>query len=154
MASLEEVLPELDVLYMTRIQQERFASREAYLAQKDTYILTVKKLKAAKPDMIILHPLPRVDEIEVAVDEDPRAMYFNQARYGMYVRMALIITMLDLNKKDNPTILLRGTTVKGAACKNPNCITCSESYLPKSFLKLGDALLECEYCNERLLLER
>ena len=153
-ASLEEVLPELDVLYMTRIQQERFASREAYLAQKDTYILTVKKLKAAKPDMIILHPLPRVDEIEVAVDEDPRAMYFNQARYGMYVRMALIITMLDLNKKDNPTILLRGTTVKGAACKNPNCITCSESYLPKSFLKLGDALLECEYCNERLLLER
>ena len=153
-ASLEEVLPELDVLYMTRIQQERFASREAYLAQKDTYILTVKKLKAAKPDMIILHPLPRVDEIEVAVDEDPRAMYFNQARYGMYVRMALIITMLDLNKKDNPTILLRGTTVKGAACKNPNCITCSESYLPKSFLELGNGLLECEYCNERLLLER
>ena len=152
-ASLEEVLPELDVLYMTRIQQERFASREAYLAQKDTYILTVKKLKA-KPDMIILHPLPRVDEIEVAVDEDPRAMYFNQARYGMYVRMALIITMLDLNKKDNPTILLRGTTVKGAACKNPNCITCSESYLPKSFLELGNGLLECEYCNERLLLER
>jgi len=148
------VLPELDVLYMTRIQQERFASREAYLAQKDTYILTVKKLKAAKPDMIILHPLPRVDEIEVAVDEDPRAMYFNQARYGMYVRMALIITMLDLNKKDNPTILLRGTTVKGAACKNPNCITCSESYLPKSFLELGNGLLECEYCNERLLLER
>ena len=136
-ASLEEVLPELDVLYMTRIQQERFASREAYL-----------------PDMIILHPLPRVDEIEVAVDEDPRAMYFNQARYGMYVRMALIITMLDLNKKDNPTILLRGTTVKGAACKNPNCITCSESYLPKSFLDLGNGLLECEYCNERLLLER
>ena len=139
---------------MTPNQQQLYATREANIAQKDTYILTVKKLKAAKPDMIILHPLPRVDEIEVAVDEDPRAMYFNQARYGMYVRMALIITMLDLNKKDNPTILLRGTTVKGAACKNPNCITCSESYLPKSFLELGNGLLECEYCNERLLLER
>ena len=150
-SSLEEVLPELDVLYMTRIQQERFKSREEYLAQKDTYVLTVKKMKAAKPDMIVLHPLPRVDEIEVELDEDPRAMYFNQAKYGMYVRMALIITMLNLKAK---TTLLHGKTYKDAACKNPNCITCSEKYLPKSFISIGDTMLQCEYCSERLLLER
>lgn len=149
-SSLEAVLPELDVLYMTRIQQERFASREEYLSQKDTYVLDTKKMKAAKKDLVVLHPLPRVDEIEVALDDDPRAIYFKQAKYGMYVRMALIITMLEL---DTQTILLRGQTYKGAACKNPNCITCTEKYLPKSFIKIGETLLECEYCNERLLLE-
>ena len=149
-SSLEEALPQLDVLYMTRIQQERFASREEYLAQKDTYILTVKKMQAAKKDLIVLHPLPRVDEIEVALDDDPRAMYFKQAKYGMYVRMALIITMLNL---DTHTTLLHGKTFPGAACKNPNCITCTETYLPKSFIPLGNSLLECEFCNERLLME-
>ena len=127
-SSLEEVLPKLDVLYMTRIQQERFASREEYLAQKDTYILTTKKMQVAKKDLVVLHPLPRVDEIEVALDEDPRAMYFKQAKYGMYVRMALIITMLNL---DTHTTLLRGKTFPGAVCKNPNCITHTETYLPK-----------------------
>ena len=149
-SSLEEALPKLDVLYMTRIQQERFASREEYLAQKDTYILTTKKMQAAKKDLIVLHPLPRVDEIEVALDEDPRAMYFKQAKYGMYVRMALIITMLNL---DTHTTLLRGKTFPGAVCKNPNCITHTETYLPKSFISLGNSLLECEFCNERLLME-
>ena len=135
---------------MTRIQQERFASREEYLAQKDTYILTTKKMQAAKKDLIVLHPLPRVDEIEVALDEDPRAMYFKQAKYGMYVRMALIITMLNL---DTHTTLLRGKTFPGGVCKNPNCITHTETYLPKSFISLGNSLLECEFCNERLLME-
>ena len=149
-SSLEEALPKLDVLYMTRIQQERFASREEYLAQKDTYILTTKKMQAAKKDLIVLHPLPRVDEIEVALDEDPRAMYFKQAKYGMYARMALIITMLNL---DTHTTLLRGKTFPGAVCKNPNCITHTETYLPKSFISLGNSLLECEFCNERLLME-
>ena len=149
-SSLEEALPELDVLYMTRIQEERFASREAYLAQKDTYVLTVKKMQAAKKDLIVLHPLPRVDEIEVALDDDPRAMYFKQARYGMYARMALIITMLNL---DTHTTLLHGKTYPGAVCKNPNCITHTEAYLPKSFISLGNSLLECEFCNERLLME-
>lgn len=149
-SSLEEVLPKLDVLYMTRIQQERFASREEYLAQKDAYILTTKKMQAAKKDLVVLHPLPRVDEIEVALDEDPRAMYFKQAKYGMYVRMALIITMLNL---DTHTTLLRGKTFPGAVCKNPNCITHTETYLPKSFISLGNSLLECEFCNERLLME-
>lgn len=84
-------------------------------------------MQAAKKDLIVLHPLPRVDEIEVALDDDPRAMYFKQAKYGMYVRMALIITMLNL---DTHTTLLHGKTFPGAACKNPNCITCTETYLP------------------------
>ena len=94
-SSLEEVLPKLDVLYMTRIQQERFASREEYLAQKDTYILTTKKMQAAKKDLVVLHPLPRVNEISTKVDADPRAMYFEQVRNGRFVRMALISTLLE-----------------------------------------------------------
>lgn len=147
--TLEEAIPDLDVLYMTRIQQERFPSEEEYLAQKDTYILTTEKMKAAKKDLIVLHPLPRVDEIEVALDDDPRALYFKQARYGMYVRMALIITMLNL---DTHTTLLHGKEVPGAHCHNPNCITQTESYLPHSFVQLDEHTLECEFCNERLTI--
>ena len=147
--SLEDALPKLDVLYMTRIQRERFASPEEYEAQKDTYILTTQKMKLAKSDMIVLHPLPRVDEIEVAVDDDPRALYFKQARYGMYIRMSLILTMLQSPAK---TQLLYGSTHKGICCQNPKCITNQEYYLPKSFTGTGTTLT-CEYCDERLLLE-
>ena len=91
---LEGMMPELDVLYMTRVQRERFLSEEEYLRLKDTYILTPEKMKKAKPDMIVMHPLPRVNEISVAVDEDPRACYFRQALNGKYIRMALILKML------------------------------------------------------------
>ncbi|MBR7084405.1 MAG: aspartate carbamoyltransferase [Oscillospiraceae bacterium] len=147
--SLEEAIPKLDVLYMTRIQRERFASQEEYEAQKDTYILTPQKMKLGKPDMIVLHPLPRVDEIEIAVDDDPRALYFKQAKYGMYVRMSLILTMLQSTIK---TELLSGQVHKGISCKNPKCITNQEYYLPKSFTGKGTTLT-CEYCDERLLLE-
>ena len=93
-ASLEEAMPELDVLYMTRVQQERFFSEEEYLRLRDTYILDVKKLENAKPDMCILHPLPRVNEISVAVDADPRACYFKQVLNGKYMRMTLILKLL------------------------------------------------------------
>ena len=93
-ASLEEAMPELDVLYMTRVQQERFFSEEEYLRLRDTYILDAKKLENAKSDMCILHPLPRVNEIAVAVDDDPRACYFKQVRCGKYMRMALILKLL------------------------------------------------------------
>ena len=93
---LEAVIPQLDVLYMTRVQQERFFSEEEYLRLRDTYILDMKKLENAKPDMCILHPLPRVNEISVAVDDDPRAMYFPQAKNGMFIRMALILKMLEV----------------------------------------------------------
>ena len=95
-ASLEEVMPELDVLYMTRVQKERFFNEEDYLRLKDSYILTPEKLKNAKPDLRILHPLPRVNEISVAVDEDPRACYFKQVQYGKYIRMALILKLLNI----------------------------------------------------------
>ena len=99
--------------------------------------------------MIVLHPLPRVDEIEVAVDDDSRALYFKQAKYGMYVRMSLILTMLQSTAK---TELLVGDLHKGISCRNPKCITHQENYLPKSFLGKGSTLV-CEYCDERLLLE-
>ena len=97
--SLEEALPELDILYMTRIQQERFADMDEYLRLKDSYVLTPEKLTAAKQDMCILHPLPRVNEISVKVDDDPRACYFKQALNGKYMRMALILKLLEDAKK-------------------------------------------------------
>ncbi len=93
---LEAVMPELDVLYMTRVQKERFFNEEDYLRLKDSYILTNQKLKNAKSDLCIMHPLPRVNEISVAVDDDPRAMYFPQAKNGMFIRMALILKMLEV----------------------------------------------------------
>ena len=91
---LDSVMPELDILYMTRIQRERFFNEEDYLRLRDSYILTPEKLKRAKPDMCVMHPLPRVNEISVAVDDDPRACYFKQVLNGKYIRMALIIKLL------------------------------------------------------------
>lgn len=96
--NLDEALPELDILYMTRVQKERFFNEEDYIRLKDCYILDNEKMKLAKKDMWILHPLPRVNEISVEVDSDPRAAYFKQVRYGMYVRMALIMTLLEVKK--------------------------------------------------------
>ncbi|MBQ9392292.1 MAG: aspartate carbamoyltransferase [Lachnospiraceae bacterium] len=96
---LEDAMPSLDILYMTRVQQERFFNEEEYLRMKGFYILDEDKMKLAKKDMLVLHPLPRVNEISVEVDEDPRAAYFKQAQYGVYIRMALILTLLGLNKK-------------------------------------------------------
>lgn len=93
---LEDCISELDLLYMTRVQKERFFNEEDYVRLKDFYILTPQKLAPAKEDMLILHPLPRVNEISVEVDEDPRAVYFKQVQYGVYVRMALILTLLEL----------------------------------------------------------
>ncbi len=93
--SLEEAMPMLDILYMTRIQQERFADMDEYLRLKDSYVLTPEKLVSAKPDMCILHPLPRVNEISVKVDDDPRACYFKQVLNGKYMRMALILKLLE-----------------------------------------------------------
>lgn len=94
---LEDVLPSLDLLYMTRVQRERFFNEEDYVRLKDFYILNKEKMDLANPDMLVLHPLPRVNEISVEVDEDPRAVYFQQVQYGVYVRMALILTLLELN---------------------------------------------------------
>ncbi len=93
---LEDAMPDLDVLYMTRVQKERFFNEEDYVRLKNFYILTKAKMDLAKDDMLVLHPLPRVNEISVEVDDDPRAAYFKQAQYGVYVRMALILTLLDI----------------------------------------------------------
>ncbi|MDY5971494.1 MAG: aspartate carbamoyltransferase, partial [Butyricicoccus sp.] len=97
---LEKAMPGLDILYMTRVQRERFFNEEDYIRLKDTYILTTDKMKLAKPDMAVLHPLPRVNEIALPVDDDPRAAYFEQAQNGVYVRMALIMTLLGLTDKE------------------------------------------------------
>ena len=96
--NLDEAMPDLDILYMTRVQKERFFNEEDYIRMKDCYILDKKKMKLAKDDMLILHPLPRVNEISVEVDDDPRAAYFKQAQYGVYVRMALIMTLLEVKR--------------------------------------------------------
>lgn len=94
---LEDAMDKLDILYMTRVQRERFFNEEDYIRLKDSYILTKEKMNLAKDNMLILHPLPRVNEISVEVDEDPRAVYFKQAKYGVYVRMALILTLLEVD---------------------------------------------------------
>lgn len=100
-SDLEDVMGKLDILYMTRVQRERFFNEEDYVRLKDCYILTSKKMAAAKPDMAVLHPLPRVNEIATEVDSDPRAAYFKQAQYGVYVRMALIATLLNLAGRES-----------------------------------------------------
>ena len=97
MIRLEDAMPDLDLLYMTRVQRERFFNEEDYVRMKDFYILDKQKMKLAKEDMYVLHPLPRVNEISVEVDEDPRAAYFRQAQYGVYIRMALILTLLEVS---------------------------------------------------------
>ncbi|MCM1523239.1 MAG: aspartate carbamoyltransferase [Ruminococcus sp.] len=144
--SLEHAIGELDMLYMTRVQKERFSSEEEYNELKDMYRLDAQKLNKGRSDLIVLHPLPRVDEIAMEVDDDPRAMYFKQAKYGMYVRMALIMTILK--DPENSLPLLLGEVYSDRQCANPNCITKSEYYLPRSFIKCGD-MLECDYCSGR-----
>lgn len=94
---LEDVMAKLDILYMTRVQKERFFNEEDYVRLKDFYVLNKEKMALAKEDMIVLHPLPRVNEISVEIDEDPRAVYFRQVQYGVYVRMALLLTLLEIN---------------------------------------------------------
>ena len=146
--SLREAMPKLDVLYMTRIQKERFSSPEEYEAQKGVFVLDTKKLSLAKPDLKVLHPLPRVDEITVEVDDDPRAIYFEQTEYGMYARMALVLLMLEHADRRLPPAPPQ-THVHH--CKNSRCITQSEPYLPQRFTEAGDMLV-CQYCEQRQLI--
>ena len=144
--SLADAITDLDVLYMTRIQRERFASEEDYQAQKNVFVLDKEKLDKAKEDMIILHPLPRVNEITVDIDDDPRALYFKQAQYGMYGRMALILLLLQ---DDEFFVENRPFVVSNHHCNNPRCITQQEPYLPNlSYEKLG--MVMCGYCDKRI----
>lgn len=147
-ATLKDAMPMLDILYMTRIQRERFSSEEAYQKQKGIYVLDREKLQMGKKDLKILHPLPRVDEISYEVDDDARAKYFIQTVYGMYARMALILELLkNPSHTPAPKILSTHPTV----CSNPRCITHKETYLPHIFSESGDMLM-CGYCDGRTLI--
>ena len=148
-STLSEAMPMLDVLYMTRIQKERFASTGQYEEQKGIFVLDSEKLADAKKDLRILHPLPRVDEIAVEVDDDGRATYFDQTVYGVYARMALILTILQHGPVARKHRTLSST--HPYHCSNPKCITQTEHYLPHLFTEAGD-MLECKYCDGRTLI--
>ncbi len=139
--NLEESIPELDILYMTRIQAERFESAEEYNRLKDSYVLTADKLRGAKPTLSVMHPLPRVNEISTDVDDDPRAHYFDQAEYGRYIRMALILMLLDTKGEcDKRT---EGEENPELECRNPHCLTRTERGLKKLF-----SANRCIYCDQ------
>ena len=144
--TLDECIGELDILYMTRIQKERFATEEEYQQQKGVYVLTPRKMDRAKRDMIVMHPLPKIDEIVPDVDDDPRAIYFKQAEYGMYVRMALLY---ELTKDDPHYKTHRLDKGDETPCRNPNCISNTELYLPKIYRPGVDGERRCQYCDKR-----
>ena len=145
-ASLEDAIPELDILYMTRVQRERFSDPELYEAVKDSYILTPEKLLSAKAEMRILHPLPRVNEISVAVDDDPRACYFKQMLYGKYMRMALILMLLGNTEPREPRPVIYDRFV----CHNRRCITQTEQELKHAFYQVGNSdIYRCVYCESK-----
>ena len=158
---LEKHLPELDILYMTRVQRERFADLSVYERLKDSYILTVEKMALAKPDMIVLHPLPRVNEISVKIDEDPRACYFKQVKNAKYIRMALILTLLRAAEaagepKPEPMPAKRACARKQVVnllkCENPRCITTTEQELDQVHRLFDEAngIWRCAYCEKKL----
>lgn len=148
---LVEVMPELDILYMTRVQRERFSSEEEYQRLKDSYILTPDKLETAKADLSILHPLPRVNEISVAIDGDPRACYFKQVLNGKYMRMALILKLLAEKDSESGVCDKGECVIDSIRCQNPRCITSVEQELPHVF-KLTDkeqGVYRCIYCESK-----
>lgn len=152
--SLEEVMSELDVLYMTRVQKERFLDEEEYDRVKDCFVLTAEKLRTAKPEMRILHPLPRVNEIATDVDSDPRAAYFRQVENGKFVRMALIYTLLKwADRADKHKNLISDTVVKGEyRCSNRRCISNTEVTVESMFRPSHDGNgYRCVYCESRPL---
>ncbi len=158
---LEAYLPELDILYMTRVQRERFADLSVYERLKDSYILTPEKLTSAKSDMAILHPLPRVNEISVKIDDDPRACYFKQVKNAKYIRMALILTLLRAaeaageQKPETPPAkrtTARKQVVNLFRCENPRCITVTEQELDQVHRLYDEAngIWRCAYCEKKL----
>ncbi|MBQ0083466.1 MAG: aspartate carbamoyltransferase [Clostridiales bacterium] len=142
--NLENALPELDVLYMTRIQRERFDDISEYERLKDSYVLNAEKMKSAKKDCIVLHPLPRVNEISTDFDNDPRALYFEQANNGKYMRMALILKLLFGNMQEKEI-----EYIKDKVCDNPRCITSCEQEVEQLFLMNDDGkTCRCAYCEK------
>ena len=143
-SGLEPVIPMLDVLYMTRIQRERFADIDVYESLRGIYCLTAAKLRDAKKDLLIMHPLPRVDEIAQDVDDDPRAVYFDQARFGMYARMALLLTLSKQPRIHMPKNIPGRPNLR---CTNPKCITRKETYLPMETHRTREGE-RCIYCDQ------
>ncbi len=139
---IEDAIADCDVLYMTRIQRERFSDESEYERLKDYYVLDAEKMKLAKEDMIVMHPLPRVKEISREVDYDPRARYFRQARYGMFIRMALILKLLEVGYQPKQTRL----TPTKYRCKNPRCI-CNLENEPQQMLEIAPNEYRCLYCD-------
>ena len=151
-SSLEEAMPDLDVLYMTRIQRERFDDPWEYERLKDSYVLDTEKMRLAKKKMCVLHPLPRVNEISVKVDGDPRAAYFRQALNGKYMRMALILKLLDEAARNPMKEAIDTTGLEyDRVCRNPKCITQTEQELPQLFRCTDKAagIHRCVYCEQR-----
>ena len=151
-SSLDEAMPDLDVLYMTRIQRERFDDPWEYERLKDSYVLDTEKMKLAKEKMCVLHPLPRVNEISVKVDDDPRAAYFRQALNGKYMRMALILKLLDEAARNPMKEAIDTTGLEyDRVCRNPKCITQTEQELPQLFRCTDKAagIHRCVYCEQR-----
>ena len=149
--SLEQVISKLDVLYMTRVQRERFKNLDDYNKQKGYFKLTSKLLNLAKSNLLILHPLPRVDEIDCEVDSDCRAAYFLQAENGVYARMALILKLIngEFCKNDNEHDLKFKFEILNRVCSNVNCISRFEPSLPKRFVKKTN-FLSCAYCDAKV----
>jgi len=153
--SLDDAMPELDILYMTRIQRERFDSFDEYERLKDSYVLTPEKMSVAKETMRVLHPLPRVNEISVKVDEDPRAAYFRQALNGKYVRMALILKLLKEAEEGKQMPELGNVAINEMHCDNPRCISSVEQELDHIF-KCVDAekgIYRCIYCEAKKVVK-
>ena len=147
-STLEEAMPMVDVLYMTRVQQERFADRDEYERLKDSFILDERLMALGKPSLIVLHPLPRVNEITVGVDKDPRAAYFRQVENGKYVRKAIIYTLLsDEYLKAEPTG--HHGEASHCACHNDRCIATTEPVEKKSYID-ADGVKRCFYCDHML----
>ena len=142
-SSLEEVIGELDILYMTRVQKERFLDEEEFERLKDSFILNPERMQLAKKDMIVLHPLPRVNEITRAVDNDPRAAYFRQVENGKFVRMALILKLLEW-QNDPERKFDHGGKALGYKCPNPLCISNLEPVRPR--FETTDGTTRCVYC--------
>ncbi len=150
--SLEDSLKNLDVLYMTRIQEERFTDKEEYNRLKDSYVLTREKLNKAKDDTIVLHPLPRVNEISVDVDDDKRACYFKQVENGKIMRMALILMLLEIAKKDKSKYTIDESKIvyNKYKCKNPVCICQTEQELKSMARDCGGGIYRCVYCDKQV----
>ena len=141
--SIEEAISRLDVLYMTRIQRERFGDSDGITALDEAFKLNAAKMKSAKSDMCVLHPLPRVDEIDTDVDGDPRAKYFEQVKNGKYMRMSLILHLLEHADKECADYV---SDAPGLICRNERCITHSERTAKQLFTRCGNGVYKCLYC--------